>query len=124
MVTLKSGLEATVADFDNTIDTNLSTDEKEWFLNIAYSITDPVLDKSDFSSATISEIEAEVAADAASSKDPRIYRETVGDSTWRYQRVKDETDHWAIAVALSRGQLAGVKERGGGRLQSFGPGRT
>lgn len=123
MVTLESGLHADTTDFDNAIDTDLSVEEKKFFLNVAYSIVHPLLHGEGVGENTLARIEAEVAADAASSKDPRIYRERVGDALFDYQRVEDETDHWQLAVAMDpTGKLQGAKS-GRATLRSFGPGR-
>lgn len=124
MVTLESGLTATLADLKLVFDSNLSDDALKYWLNVGYSFLDPLLDWSDFTDAKKGRMEVLAAADAASSQDPRIYREAVGDADFRYQRDPNDTDYWRQLVAMDHtGKLSSVKGAPSADFQALGPGR-
>jgi hypothetical protein len=124
MVTLESGLDADVSDLDTIFDSDLDDDAKKFWLNVAYDFLDNRLDWSQFSTSEKKRMEAVGAADAASSQDPRIYRETVGDADFRYQRDPNDTDYWNWLVNLDHtGKLPTEKGAPGVEFETFGPGR-
>lgn len=124
MVTLESGLDADVNDLDTIFESSLSTDAKKFWLNVAYSWLNDRLDWSKFTTAKKARMEAIAAADAASSQDPRVARDVIGDSEMRYQRDPNTTDYYQMLLALDHtNTLAQEKDAGGADIETFGPGR-
>ena len=124
-VALDPNIDATVDDLDVIFDSDLDVDAKKYWLNVAHTFLDARLDWGDFDDSTKARMETLAAADAASAQDPRIYRESVGDSNFRYQREKDSTDYWRMLLALDHtGTLNGAKDGQATDFQTFGPGRN
>lgn len=124
MVELEDGLDATVSDLDEIFDSDLDKSSKKFWLNVAYDFLDDRLDWREFSTSKKKRMEAIAAADAASSQDPRIYRETIGDADFQYQRDKNSTDYWSMLLALDHtGALANAKDGAEpADFKAFGPG--
>lgn len=124
MVTLDPGLDAEVSDLDTAFDTDLSADAKMFWLNVGYTFLNSRLNWAEFSTSTKKQMEVLAAADAASTQDPRVYREAVGDAEFRYQRADDETDYWRMLLALDHtGSLVGAKSGKTVGFEALGPGR-
>lgn len=123
-ISLESGLDADVSTLDAIFDSNLPSDAKKFWLNVAYDFLDERLDWSQFSTSQKKRMEAIAAADAASSQDPRVKSEGVGDSEYTYQRDPNQTDYWQQLVALDHtGTLQATKDAATVQFESFGPGR-
>lgn len=100
MVDLEDDLDATVDDLDTIFETDLDQAAKKYWLNVAHDFLDERLDWNQFTTDQKARMEALAAADAASAQDPRMYRESVGDATFSYQRDQSETDYWQMLIAL------------------------
>ena len=124
-VQLDPGIDATVDDLDVIFDSDLDVDAKKYWLNIAYTFLDSRLDWGEYDDATKARMETLAAADAASTQDPRVYQESIADTSFRYQRASDSTDYWRMLLALDHtGTLAGAKNGKSTDFQTFGPGRN
>lgn len=123
-VSLDADLEAELADVKRIFDSDLSDDELKYWLNIAGSFLWDHLDRGDFDTTKQARMEALAAADAASSQDPRMYREAIGDSDFRYQRHETQTDYYRMLLALDHtGKLPESKSSTSADFETFGPGR-
>lgn len=123
-VELEAGLDAGVDDLDAIFDSNLAADSKKFWLNVAYDFLNERVNWGGYSTAEKTRMEAISAADAASSQDPRIKSERIGDARFDYQRDPNETDYWGMLLALDKhGDLDGAKSGKTPEFQAFGPGR-
>jgi len=124
MVDLEDGLDASVSDLDAIFDSGLDQDSKKFWLNVAHDFLNERLNWSEFSAGQKTRIEAVAAADAASSQDPRVKSERVGDAQWNYQRDPEQTDYWSWALALDHTDTLGEsKSTQAADFEAYGPGR-
>lgn len=103
MADLNSNARTTASDVKEIFDTDLTESELSNWINVAAETTDDIeaadADGS-MSQQRLEMIEKQLAAHYASSQDPRIREETVGDAQFKYKGSSKTTDYWRTAVQL------------------------
>lgn len=115
------------SDVREIFDTDLSNDALDAWIDTAHNVVQKQLadtaDGDEVGSKVLEELEKYLAAHLASSQDPRVATETVGDAEFEYQRDPNQTDYWSVVVTLDpTGRLAGANRRSAD-FGTFGPGR-
>lgn len=99
---LNDNVRITVSDVKAIFNTNLQTGALETHINMAAAMVDDIVEAASepIDDETLELIETYLAADIASSQDPRVSSSSVGDSSFDYVGPTKETQYWQIANRL------------------------
>lgn len=103
MASLNSNTRVDASDVFEIFDTDISERALNNWINMAAETVDDIDDadvNDDLSEQRLELIEMNLAAHFASTQDPRVEAETVGDAEFRYKGASEVTDYWRTAAQL------------------------
>lgn len=103
MASLNSNTRVAPPEVRDIFDTDLTNDELSAYINMAAEIVDVIVEEdvnNTLSGRRLKLIELNLSAHYATTRDPRVSREKIGDAQFDYRGPKDTTLYWETALGL------------------------